>query len=51
MIGYPVPRHARRGPNRQRGQWLLSAFPGYFFASPTDNDVLFVAIGFGLRTF
>ena len=33
------------------GQWLLSAHPGYFFASPTDNDALFVPIGFGLRTF
>jgi hypothetical protein len=33
------------------GQWLLSAHPGYFFASPTDNDVFFVPIGFGLRTF
>lgn len=33
------------------GQWLLSAYPGYFFASPTDNDVFFVPIGFGLRTF
>ena len=33
------------------GQWLLSAYPGYFFASPSDNDVFFVPIGFGLRTF
>jgi hypothetical protein len=33
------------------GQWLLSAYPGYFFASPTDNDVFFVPIGFGLRTY
>ncbi len=33
------------------GQWLLSAHPGYFFASPSDNDVFFVPIGFGLRTF
>jgi len=33
------------------GQWLLSAYPGYFFASPTDNDVFFVPIAFGLRTF
>ena len=33
------------------GQWLLSAYPGYFFASPSDNDVLFVPIGFGLRTY
>ena len=33
------------------GQWLLSAHPGYYFASPSDNDVFFVPIGFGLRTF
>ncbi|MEA2748372.1 MAG: hypothetical protein QOI41_2515 [Myxococcales bacterium] len=33
------------------GQWLLSAYPGYFFASPTDNDVFYIPIGFGLRTF
>ena len=36
---------------RSYGQWLLSVFPGYYFASPKDNDVFFVPIGFGLRTF
>ncbi|MDB4935329.1 MAG: TonB-dependent receptor [Labilithrix sp.] len=33
------------------GQWLVSIFPGYYFASPADNDVFFVPVGFGLRTF
>ncbi len=35
---------------RSYGQWLVSAFPGYYFASPTDNDVLVVPVGFGLRS-
>jgi hypothetical protein len=33
------------------GQWLVSVFPGYYFASPADNDVFFFPVGFGLRTF
>lgn len=36
---------------RPYGQWLVSFFPGYYFASPADNDVVFMPIGFGLRTF
>lgn len=36
---------------RSYGQWLISIFPGYYFASPRDNDVLYVPVGFGLRTF
>jgi hypothetical protein len=33
------------------GQWLVSALPGYYFASPSDNDVFFFPVGFGLRSF
>jgi len=36
---------------RPYGQWLVSFFPGYFFASPADSDVVFLPIGFGLRSF
>jgi hypothetical protein len=36
---------------RSYGQWLLSVFPGYYFASPKDNDLFYIPIGFGLRTF
>ena len=36
---------------RPYGQWLVSFYPGYFFASPADNDVVFLPIGFGLRSF
>lgn len=36
---------------RPYGQWLVSVFPGYYFASPADNDALFVPVGFGLRSF
>lgn len=36
---------------RPYGQWLVSVYPGYYFTSPSDNDVFFVPVGFGLRTF
>jgi hypothetical protein len=36
---------------RAYGQWFVSAFPGYYFAAPDDNDTVFLPIGFGLRTF
>jgi hypothetical protein len=29
----------------------VSVFPGYYFASPRDNDLFYIPIGFGLRTF
>jgi hypothetical protein len=36
---------------RSYGQWFVSAFPGYYFAAPDDNDTLYLPIGFGLRSF
>ena len=33
------------------GQWMLTAQPGYYFASPADNGAFFLPMGFGLRAF